>query len=245
MTSTGTTLPPVPADPPARSIPDPGFAGDTGEPDPRLTAALEAVAADPARLPELLAALHQVRVVAPVVARPGETATTPAGPVHETSADIAVPLLLDGSGSRALPVFSGTPTLARWDPAARPVPVPGPRAAEVALAEGAEGMVLDVAGPHPATLPLPEVRALAEGRGRVPAWTDPALQRAVAGLLEGEPAARSAHLDPCAGADARLTVVIDPGVDPAEIGARLAGAMAAAPEVASGVHGLEITVVHG
>ena len=81
----------------------------------------------------------------------------------------------------------------------------------MALAEGAEAIVLDVAGPHPATVPLPEVRALAEGRGRVPAWTDPALQRAVVEALEGEPAARSAHLDPCAGADARLTVVVDPG----------------------------------
>jgi hypothetical protein len=235
----------VPADPPARSIPDPGFAGDTGEPDPRLTAALEAVAADPARLPEMLAALHQVRVVAPVVAQVGETGTTPTGLRHEKSADIAVPLLLDGTGSRALLVFSGTPALARWDPAARPVPVLGARAAQVALAEGAEAIVLDVAGPHPATVPLPEVHALAEGRGRVPAWTDPALQRAVAEALEGEPAARSAHLDPCAGADGRLTVVVDPGVDQAALGARVAAALAARPEVARGVRGLEITVVHG
>ena len=235
----------MPADPPARSIPDPGFAGDTGEPDPRLITALKEVAADPARLPELLAALHRVRVVAPVVAQVGETATTATGRLHEKSADIAVPLLLDGTGSRALLVFSGTPALARWDPAARPVPVPGPRAAEVALAEGAEAIVLDVAGPHPATVPLAEVRALAEGRGRVPAWADPVLQRAVAGVLEGEPTARSAHLDPCAGADARLTVVVDPGVDPAAIGARIAGAVAALPEVARGVRGLEITVVDG
>jgi hypothetical protein len=235
----------VPADPPARSIPDPGFAGDTGEPDPLLTAALEAVAADPARLAEVLAALHQVRVVAPVVAQVGETGITPTGLRHDTSADIALPLLLDGTGSRALLVFSGTPALSRWDPAARPVLVPGGRAAEVALAEGAEAIVLDVAGPHPATLPLPEVHALAEGRGRVPAWGDPALQRAVAEALEGEPAARSAHLDPCAGADARLTVVLEPGVDPAGIGARLAAALAARPEVAGGVRGLEITVVHG
>ena len=142
-------------------------------------------------------------------------------------------------------MFSGTPALARWDPAARPVPVLGARAAEVALAEGAEAIVLDVAGPHPTTVPMPEVRALAEGRGRVPAWTDPALQRAVAEALEGEPAARSAHLDPCAGADARLTVVVDPGVDPAAIGARVAAALAARPEVAGGVRGLEITVVPG
>jgi hypothetical protein len=235
----------VPADPPARTIPDPGFAADTGEPDPELTAALQAVAADPARLPELLAALHRARVVAPVVARSGETATTATGLVHEKSADIAVPLLLDATGSRALPVFSGTPALTRWDPAARPVPVPGARAAEVALAEGAEAIVLDIAGPHPATLPLTEVRALAEGRGRVPAWADPVLQSAVAGVLAGEPAARSAHLDPCSGSDARLTVVVEPGVDRTAFGARLAAAVAALPGVAGGVRGLEITVVQG
>ena len=116
----------------------------------------------------MLAALHRARVLAPVVALLGETGTTAGGLVHDKTADIAVPVLVDPDGARALPVFTDLAALARWDPAARPVPVAGPRAAQVALAEGAEALVLDLAGPLTVTLPLPEVQALAEGRAAAP-----------------------------------------------------------------------------
>jgi hypothetical protein len=238
------TLAPVSSDQPRRSIPDPGYAGDDGRADPVLAAAVAAHAADPARLPEVLAALHQARVLAPVVALLGDTDTTAAGLVRDKTADVAVPVLLDEDGRRALPVFSDLAALARWDPAARPVPVPGPRAAQVALAEDAEALVLDVAGPVAVTLPLPELRALAEGRGAVPSWADPAVAAAVAALLDAEPAARSAHLAPCAGRDARLTVVMDAGVDHAAVAGRLGTAVAALPAMQAGVRGLEVVVTH-
>jgi hypothetical protein len=141
------TLPPVSSDAGGRSIPDPGFAGDDGSADADLVAAVAAHAADPARLPEVLAVLHRARVLAPVVALLGETGTTAGGLVHDKTADIAVPVLVDPEGARALPVFTDLSALARWDASARPVPVAGPRAAQVALAEGAQALVLDLAGP--------------------------------------------------------------------------------------------------
>lgn len=230
---------------PRRTIPDPGFAGDAGAPDPVLLAAVAAHCADPARLPEVLAALHTARVLAPVVAVLGEAEPTASGLRQEKSADIAVPVLLDAEGRRALPVFTDLAALARWDPAARPVPVTGPRAAQVALAESAEALVLDLAGPGTVTLLLPEVTALAEGRGRRPAWDDPALTAALAGVLDAEPAARSARLDPSAGWDARLTVVVGPDADPGAVAGRLTAAVAALPVVRGGVRGLEVTVAAG
>jgi hypothetical protein len=236
------TLRPVSSYEGGRSLPEPGFAGDDGSADPALIEALAAAAADPAQLPALLAALHRSRVLAPVVALLGEHETTEAGLVRDKTADIAVPVILDADGRRALPVFSDLAALARWDTAARPVPVAGPRAAQVALAESAEALVLDLAGPTAVTLPLPELLALAEGRGRVPAWADPAVAAAVAGVLEGEAAARSGHLAPCAGRDARLTVVVDPAADPGEVAGRLAAAVAALSVVQAGVRGLEVTV---
>jgi hypothetical protein len=236
------TIPPVSSHDRGKSLPDPGFAGDDGSADPVLVAALAAATADPARLPAVLAALHRSRVLAPVVAWLGEQETTAAGLVRDKSADIAVPLLLDGEGRRALPVFTDLAALARWDPAARPVPVAGPRAAQVALAEQAEAVVVDVAGPVPVTLPLPEVRALAEGRGTVPAWDDPQVSAAIAGLLAGEPAVRGADLTPCTGRDGRLTVVVDPATNHAALAARVAAAVAALPAVLAGVRGLEVTV---
>ena len=236
------TLRPVSSDAGGRSIPDPGFAGDDGSADADLVAAVAAHAADPARLPEVLAALHRARVLAPVVALPGETGTTAGGLVHDKTADIAVPVLVDPGGARALPVFTDLSALARWDATARPVPVAGPRAAQVALAEGAEALVLDLAGPLTVTLPLPELRALAVGRGGRPVWDDPEVAAAVAGVLEGEPSARSAHLTPCAGRDARLTVVVDADADRGAVAARIGAAVAALPVLGGAVRGLEVAV---
>jgi hypothetical protein len=230
----------VPSHPPShqpRALP-----ADDGSADSGLSGAIARYAADPARLPEVLAALHRARVLAPVVARRAETRVTPAGLVRDTTAEVAVPLLVDADGDRALLVFTDLAALARWDPAARPVPVEGPRAAQVALAESAEALVLDVAGPSTVALELPEVRALAEGRARTPAWQDPQVAAAVAAVLEGEPAARSAALAPCAGRDARLTVVVAPGTDQAALAGRLAAAVAALPVVQAGVRGLAVTV---
>jgi hypothetical protein len=223
-----------------RRIPDPGFAGDDGAADPRLTSAQRAHADDPARLPEVIAVLHRVRVLAPVVAVLGETGTGEAGLTVDKSADIAVPLLLDPDGHRALPVFSGLDELARWDRSARPVPVDGPRAAAVAVSERAEAVVLDIAGPMPVTLGRPEVRALAEGRGTVPAYADDELAREVARVLAEEPAVARCWLAPGVGVDALVTVAVDERARPAEVGGRLATQLR--DLAGRGVRGLDIAL---
>lgn len=222
-----------------KRIPDPGFSGDEGAPDPALAAAQRAYADDPARLPEVLAALHRARVLAPVVAVLGESGTTATGLRVDKTADIALPLL-DADGDRAVPVFSGLEALARWDPAARPVPVEGPRAAAVALAEGAEALVLDVAGPHPVALGRAEVRALLDGRGTFPAYADEALASLLSGVLAAEPEVRAAWVAPAAGLDARLTVAVDPAADPAALGERLGQRLRALVSVA--VRGLDVVL---
>jgi hypothetical protein len=195
---------------PGRRIPQPASAADEGHADPLLVAALSGYALDAGRRPEVLAALHRARVLVPVVAVPGEVETTAAGLTRDRSADIAVPLLGGQDGSSALPAFTGLAALARWDAQARPVPVAGPRLGQVALAEGARALVLDVAGPLTAVLGAAELRALAEGRGSVPAYDDPSLWEEVVAALRREPSVRAAWLGPGEGADARLTLALDP-----------------------------------
>jgi hypothetical protein len=68
---------------------------------------------------------------------------------------------------------------------------------------------------------------------------------AVAEVLEGEPAARSAHLAPCAGRDARLTVLVDPDADRAALAARIGTAVAVLPVLRGGVRGLDVAVTLG
>ena len=131
----------------ARLLAGAGASDDVGAPDPALAAALTAYAADPAREPEVLAALAEARLLVPVVATLGEAETGPDGLVRDKSADMAAVLMRWEDGRTALLAFTGLEALHRWDPEARPVPVPARTAALAALQDGATALLLDPAGP--------------------------------------------------------------------------------------------------
>jgi hypothetical protein len=126
---------------------------DTGAADPALADALAAYAADPAREPEVLAALAEARLLVPVVAELARDAhgseTGVDGLVRDKAADMATVLMRGADGRLALLAFTGLESLHRWDPDARPVPVPARTAALAALQDGAEALLIDVAGPVP------------------------------------------------------------------------------------------------
>jgi SseB protein N-terminal domain len=124
-----------------------GAPDDTGAADPALTAALAAYAADPAREPEVLAALAGARLLVPVVASLGEAETGPDGLTRDKSSDMAAVLMRWDDGRLALLAFTGLESLQRWDADARPVPVPARTAALAALQDGAEALLIDPAGP--------------------------------------------------------------------------------------------------
>ena len=124
-----------------------GAPDDTGEADPALAAALAAYAEDPAREPDVVAALARARLLVPVVAALGESGTGADGLVRDKSAEMAAVLMRSASGRLALLAFTGLEALHRWDPEARPVPVPARTAALAALQDGAEALLIDPAGP--------------------------------------------------------------------------------------------------
>lgn len=130
-----------------RDIPDPGFAGDAGTADPAVAATLAAYAADEGRYAEALAALQASRLLVPVVAVLGEVEHDREGLAHDKTSDMATVLLTGNDGRQALLAFTGTGSLARWDPQARPVPVTAAVAARSAVQEGAAALLVDVAGP--------------------------------------------------------------------------------------------------
>jgi hypothetical protein len=147
----------------ARTIPDPGFAGDDGSASPELTAALAAWDADPRTYPEVLAALQRARLLVPVVAVLGEVELDEDGLAHDKSSDMAAVLMRGGDGRLALLSFTGTATLAAWDPQARPVPVAAALAAQSALQDGAEALLVDVAGPVRFVVEGEDLEGLARG----------------------------------------------------------------------------------
>lgn len=147
-----------------RSIPDAGFPDDTGEAPAALTAALTAYDADPDALHEAtLQALQDARLLVPVVAVLGEVEHDEAGLAHDKTSDMATVLMRGRDGRTALLAFTGSDALRRWDPQARPVPVPARRAAEAAVQDGAQALVVDVAGPVMFVVETEDLHELAQG----------------------------------------------------------------------------------
>ncbi|MEN3584599.1 SseB family protein [Streptomyces sp. ZYX-F-203] len=189
-----------------KNIPDPGFRDDDGSADPRVSAALAAWADDRTAVGPVLTALRDARLLVPVVAVLGEVTEDPGGVRREKTSDMAVPTLKAG-GRTALPAFTSTDALARWDPTARPVAVPLRQALRAAAHEKADTVVLDLAGPVPFELTGPTLLALAEGRTSTEPLADPAVTEALRGALADEPAVLRAHLGP-GRADGTLALVL-------------------------------------
>lgn len=143
---------------PQRRLAFTGFDNDDGSADPALAAAL-AQGDDGA----MLAALTKARLLVPVVAVLGEVEYGEDGLAHDKTSDMAVALLQGQDGRNALLAFTGTESLARWSPEARPMPAQSTVVATAAIQEGAAAIVLDVAGPAPGVIETDDVRRLAAG----------------------------------------------------------------------------------
>lgn len=203
-----------------KNIPDPDFPDDDGSADPALSAALGAWAEDRNAVGPVLEALKHARLLVPVMAVLGEVEVDENGLRREKTSDMAVPTLRAG-GRIALPAFTSTGTLARWDPDARPVAVPLHRALQAAAHEKADTILLDLAGPVPFELTGPALLALAEGRTSTDPLADPAVTGAVRAAVAAEPSVVRAHLGP-GGGDGTLALVLDEVAAPAEAARRVA-----------------------
>ncbi|OIJ86934.1 hypothetical protein BIV25_40600 [Streptomyces sp. MUSC 14] len=225
-----------------KNIPDPGFSDDDGSADPRLSAALVAWAEDRGALGPVLEALKGARLLVPVVAVLGEVEEDENGLRREKTSDMAVPTLKAG-GRTALPAFTSTDSLARWDPAARPVAVPLHQALQAAAHEKADTVVLDLAGPVPFELTGAALLALAEGRTSTDPLADPAVVDAVRAVVADVPAVLRAHLVR-GRADGTLALVFEPAV-PHDAGVHEVARRLAADETlrARLVRGLDLAVL--
>ena len=144
-------------------IPDPGFAGDDGAADRGLERALAAHADGRTAYAEVLAALQRARLLVPVVAVLGEAEVDEQGLAHDKTSDMATVLLTRPDGRRGLLAFTSLAALTAWDPGARPVPVAARLAARSALQEGADALVVDLAGPVQVAVEGLDLKGLAAG----------------------------------------------------------------------------------
>lgn len=146
-----------------RQIPDPGFAGDDGSADPAVTSVLADWSAGNATRADVIGTLQRSRLLVPVVAVLGEVEHDAAGLAHDKSSDMATVLLQGADGRMALLAFTGSTTLQAWDREARPVPTATPLAAQAALQDGAEALIVDLTGPVRFVVEGDDLRGLAQG----------------------------------------------------------------------------------
>ncbi len=139
------------------------YVGDDGSADPALAAVLSGHDTGRASYPEVLGVLAGARLLVPVVALLGEVETGEDGLARDKSSDMAAVLLTGADGRLALLAFTDLTALAAWNPEARPVPVAAHLAAATAVQEGADALVVDVAGPHRFVLAGEDLQRVAAG----------------------------------------------------------------------------------
>lgn len=147
-----------------RAIAEPEFPDDDGSAAPDVAAALSAYDADPeAGHRPALAALQDSRLLVPVVATLGEVEYDERGLAHDKSSDMAAVLITGRDGRTALLSFTSTVSLQAWNADARPVGVSARQAARAALQDGADALLVDVAGPVLFPVEGQDLRDLADG----------------------------------------------------------------------------------
>jgi len=198
-----------------RQLTGTGFDDDSGAADAAL---LEAVSR---RHDEraLVAAVAAARLIVPVVAAPTEVDDSGELTV-EKSTDMAVVTLTAPDGQRALPVFSSVDALTTWDPAARPSPVTSALAAQAAVQERCDVMVLDLGSDQPVVLRPSMLWALAQQREWVPAHEDPFVSRALERATQDEPDVLGCSAEagePAGSGVLRVVLGLRPGLDQAQV----------------------------
>lgn len=223
-----------------RVLSDPGFGDDSGGADPQLAAALAAFAdGDPVPLAH---ALPTARLLVPIVAILDGLDERGA----EKSTDMAVVTLKLTNGQTALPAFTSLATLAAWHADARPLPIEGTRAAQAAIFEKADLLLIDPAGPVAAPVVGPALRTLAAGLPPLPVYLDPHVADALRGHLSAVPAFAAAVLLPAQGeaSDAVLAVVLHEGADAQAATSVLGAALSADPVLGARLgQGLDLAVL--
>lgn len=144
--------------------PSADWAGDRGDPDPAVRAAL-AGAGDHEGYLRAVAALCTARFLLPVVALGHDGGE---GPDPDRHAELQVVVVQSPDGASALPAFTGLDALLAWRADARPVPCRLDELAGAALEQGAVAVLVDVAGPAPLVIEGDLLAELARGHRLVP-----------------------------------------------------------------------------
>jgi hypothetical protein len=181
-------------------------AADDGTAPPRVIEAIRRFRARELGAPEVVAALHDARLLLPLLAVRGDEGVGAHGQLVDKTQELSLVTAAGPDGRPVLPAFTSVDTMREWNASARPIPIVVPRIALAVASEGTPLIVIDPATPTMFVVRRPAFEALATGQTWVPSYEDPEVLQT--------------FLDASAGEDALVAVQLAPG-DP---DARLAGA---------------------
>lgn len=224
------------------------FAGDTGQADAALLAALAAVQRDPFE-PRMhtavVTALTGARVYAPILPTAVEHSSDERGHVTDNKSEMAMVRLASEDGRECVPCFTDIPTLTAWHPQARPVPVEAERLAAAAVEESAELVVVDPGSAHSFLLRRPALWCYLQGLDWQPSWADARVANAIGEVVAGSDWISSLGVGPGSAAVAvtgpELVLALQARRDPGQSElAKLQADLAADPVIAERVDSLTL-----
>ncbi|WP_030144954.1 SseB family protein [Spirillospora albida] len=225
------------------TIPEPQFPDDDGGADPGLCEALAGYAAGRTAEHDVLRRLRGARLLVPVVAILTEEEDVAPGELRrEKSSDMAVPTLIGADGRRGVLGFTCMETMKAWREDARPVAVTAGQACRAALDEGADALVVDVAGPVSFAVDGPRLDLLAEGRPIPAPHEDPGVLAAVEAALGSDRSVTGVRVTQGSAAELAVRFSVAPGHDERDTVQRVSGRLA---EALRGrvVGGVELSIV--
>ncbi|RFA21840.1 SseB family protein [Subtercola boreus] len=162
----------------------------TSAPPANGTARAGGAAATAAALHEAHAAVvdavRDARLLVPLIARAGETGVDDHGRTVDKTQELSLVTVRAPDGRTALPAFTSTEAMSRWNPDARPIPTPARRVALAAAGEGTDLVVLDPTSPTEFAIRRPALWAIAEAQPWMTALADEAVHEAFAVSAGGE-----------------------------------------------------------
>jgi len=199
-------------------------AGDDGTAPPKVLEAIRRFRAREVGGPEVVQALHDCRLLVPLVAVRGDEGVGAHGQLVDKTQELSIVTVEGPDGRPVLPAFTSVTAMQTWDGSARPIPI---EAARVAIAAASEGTPLVVVDPGSATefaVRRTALRALATGERWTPSFEDPAVLTAFEVSAEAHPEIVAVGLGP-GDPDARLSgpelmvgLGLQPGLDPEDLG---------------------------
>jgi hypothetical protein len=143
------------------------------------------------------------RLLIPLVAHAGDLGTTPNGQLVDKTQELSIITVAGPDGRSVLPAFTSVDAMARWNPAARPIPADGIRVALAAASEGTDLVVVDATSDTEFAIRRPALWAIAQDKPWQPSYLDEEVLAEFMAAASGEEAIVAVQLAP-GDADARL-----------------------------------------